>query len=318
MKENEQKNQTKSWGIIIAVLSVCIIATAFFDYLNITISGKNEILDKIMDLAGVTGDYVKISPRQMLTNMASIRDLLEEIGISSSGILGKMGIFFIIPYIFAVVAAVLGFFDSLYTGIAAIISAVLGMAGLLVDYYVILPRSIAEIAAAYKVSGIFKLVLNVDIEETIRKTITSSFCAAYWICVALFAGIAVISVLKLIFGQKKEDVQEQQLPVLRCMCGDLKNMEIEMGESEILVGRDTRRCALIISEQGVDQVHCMIRFNRESNNYGVVDISNTMTCIFINNDVDGNTVPLQKGIMCTVERGSWIGVGDRDNLLQLL
>ena len=317
MKENGQKNQTKSWSIIIAVLSVCIIATAFFDYLNITISGKNEILDKILELAGITEDYVKISPWQMLTNISNVQDFLREMGISSGGTLWKLGIFFIIPYIFAVAAAILGFFDNLYTGIAAIISAVLGVAGLFLDYCMILPRTIAEIAAAYKVSGIFKLVLNVDIEETVRKAITSSFCAAYWICIALFAGIAVASVLKLIFGRKNEDVQDQQ-PVLRCMCGDLKNMEIEMGESEILVGRDARRCALIIAEKGVDQVHCMIRFNRESNNYGVVDISNTMTCIFINNDVDGNTVPLQKGIMCTVERGSWIGIGDRDNLLQLL
>lgn len=31
MKENNQKIQKKNWGIIIAVLSVCIIATAFFD-----------------------------------------------------------------------------------------------------------------------------------------------------------------------------------------------------------------------------------------------------------------------------------------------
>lgn len=317
MKENGLKNQTKSWSIIIAVLSVCIIATAFFDYLNITISGKNEILDKILELAGITEDYVKISPWQMLTNMSSAQDFLKDLGISSSGTLWKLGIFFIIPYIFAVAAAILGFFDNLYTGIASIISAVLGMAGMLLDYFLLLPRTVAEVAAAYKVSGIFKLVLNVDIEKTVRKAITSSFCPAYWICIALFAGVAVVSVLKLIFSRKKEDVQELK-PVLRCMCGDLKNMEIEMGESEILVGRDTRRCALILSEQGVDQVHCMIRFNREENNYGVVDISNTMTCIFLNNDVDGNTVPLQKGIMCTVERGSWIGIGDRDNLLQLL
>ena len=95
-------------------------------------------------------------------------------------------------------------------------------------------------------------------------------------------------------------------------------MEIEMGESEILVGRDVRRCALIMTEPGVDNVHCMIRFNSESNDYGIVDISSTATCIFRNNDVDGEAVPLQKGVMCTVERGSWIAVGDRDNLLQLL
>lgn len=68
----------------------------------------------------------------------------------------------------------------------------------------------------------------------------------------------------------------------------------------------------------MDNVHCMIRFNSESNDYGIVDISSTATCIFRNNDVDGEAVPLQKGVMCTVERGSWIAVGDRDNLLQLL
>lgn len=112
--------------------------------------------------------------------------------------------------------------------------------------------------------------------------------------------------------------EEEQKPVLRCMFGNMKNMEIEMGESEILVGRDVRRCALIMTEPGVDNVHCMIRFNSESNDYGIVDISSTATCIFRNNDVDGEAVPLQKGVMCTVERGSWIAVGDRDNLLQLL
>ena len=43
MKENNQKIQKKSWGIIIAVLSVCIIATAFFDYVNINLAGKIPI-----------------------------------------------------------------------------------------------------------------------------------------------------------------------------------------------------------------------------------------------------------------------------------
>ena len=54
MKENNQKIQKKSWGIIIAVLSVCIIATAFFDYVNINLAGKIPILDKILEFAGIS------------------------------------------------------------------------------------------------------------------------------------------------------------------------------------------------------------------------------------------------------------------------
>lgn len=41
MKENNQKIQKKIWGIIIAVLSVCIIATAFFDYVKHQSGRKN-------------------------------------------------------------------------------------------------------------------------------------------------------------------------------------------------------------------------------------------------------------------------------------
>ena len=188
------------------------------------------------------------------------------------------------------------------------------------DYLLIIPHSIAAVTAEYKVSGLLKQVLDVDIEKTVRTAVAESFCAGFWICVALFAGIVVVSVVRMLREQKEEDTvdEEEQKPVLRCMFGNMKNMEIEMGEFEILVGRDVRRCALIMTEPGVDNVHCMIRFNSESNDYGIVDISSTATCIFRNNDVDGEAVPLQKGVMCTVERGSWIAVGDRDNLLQLL
>ena len=66
MKENNQKIQKKSWGIIIAVLSVCIIATAFFDYVNINLAGKIPILDKILEFAGISEEYLKISPSELI------------------------------------------------------------------------------------------------------------------------------------------------------------------------------------------------------------------------------------------------------------
>lgn len=320
MKENNQKSQKKSWSIIIAVLSVCIIATAFFDYVNINLAGKIPILDQILGLAGVTEEYLKISPKELITHASSAQDILGELGIDGGGIFWKLGIFLFLPYVFAIVSAISGFFKKTSAEVVTAVSALLGIVILFVDYLLVIPRSIANALAEYKVSGLLKQVLNVDVEKTVRTAVAESFCPAFWICVALFAGIVVVSVARMFIEQKEEDDEdiEDLKPVLRCMFGKMKNMEIEMGESEILVGRDVRRCALIMTEAGVDNVHCMIRFNSESNDYGIVDISNTETCIFRNNDVDGEAIPLQKGVMCTVERGSWIAVGDRDNLLQLL
>lgn len=78
MKENNQKIQKKSWGIIIAVLSVCIIATAFFDYVNINLAGKIPILDKILEFAGISEEYLKISPSELIAHTSSAQDILLE------------------------------------------------------------------------------------------------------------------------------------------------------------------------------------------------------------------------------------------------
>ena len=82
MKENNQKIQKKSWGIIIAVLSVCIIATAFFDYVNINLAGKIPILDKILEFAGISEEYLKISPSELISHTSSAQDILGEQGWS--------------------------------------------------------------------------------------------------------------------------------------------------------------------------------------------------------------------------------------------
>lgn len=81
MKENNQKIQKKIWGIIIAVLSVCIIATAFFDYVNINLAGKIPILDKILEFAGISEEYLKISPSELISHTSSAQDILGELGI---------------------------------------------------------------------------------------------------------------------------------------------------------------------------------------------------------------------------------------------
>ena len=49
-----------------------------------------------------------------------------------------------------------------------------------------------------KVSGLLKQVLDVDIEKTVRTAVAESFCAGFWICVALFAGIVVVSVVRML------------------------------------------------------------------------------------------------------------------------
>lgn len=88
MKENNQKIQKKIWGIIIAVLSVCIIATAFFDYVNINLAGKIPILDKILEFAGISEEYLKISPSELISHTSSAQVFLENwesTGVEYSG-----------------------------------------------------------------------------------------------------------------------------------------------------------------------------------------------------------------------------------------
>lgn len=93
MKENNQKIQKKSWGIIIAVLSVCIIATAFFDYVNINLAGKIPILDKILEFAGISEEYLKISPSELISHTSSAQDILGELGIDRGGVFWKLAVF---------------------------------------------------------------------------------------------------------------------------------------------------------------------------------------------------------------------------------
>lgn len=109
MKENNQKIQKKIWGIIIAVLSVCIIATAFFDYVNINLAGKIPILDKILEFAGISEEYLKISPSELISHTSSAQDILGELGIDRGGVFWKLAVFLFLPYVFAVISAVLDF-----------------------------------------------------------------------------------------------------------------------------------------------------------------------------------------------------------------
>ena len=185
MKENNQKIQKKSWGIIIAVLSVCIIATAFFDYVNINLAGKIPILDKILEFAGISEEYLKISPSELISHTSSAQDILGELGIDRGGVFWKLAVFLFLPYVFAVISAVFGFSDKTSSEVVSAVSALLGIVSLFVDYLLIIPHSIAAVTAEYKVSGLLKQVLDVDIEKTVRTAVAESFCAGFWICVAL-------------------------------------------------------------------------------------------------------------------------------------
>ena len=147
MKENNQKIQKKSWGIIIAVLSVCIIATAFFDYVNINLAGKIPILDKILEFAGISEEYLKISPSELISHTSSAQDILGELGIDRGGVFWKLAVFLFLPYVFAVISAVFGFSDKTSSEVVSAVSALLGIVSLFVDYLLIIPHSIAAVTA---------------------------------------------------------------------------------------------------------------------------------------------------------------------------
>ena len=140
MKENNQKIQKKSWGIIIAVLSVCIIATAFFDYVNINLAGKIPILDKILEFAGISEEYLKISPSELISHTSSAQDILGELGIDRGGVFWKLAVFLFLPYVFAVISAVFGFSDKTSSEVVSAVSALLGIVSLFVDYLLIIPH----------------------------------------------------------------------------------------------------------------------------------------------------------------------------------
>ena len=141
MKENNQKIQKKSWGIIIAVLSVCIIATAFFDYVNINLAGKIPILDKILEFAGISEEYLKISPSELIAHTSSAQDILGELGIDRGGTFWKLAVFLFLPYVFAIISEDFGYSEKTYSAVVLAVSALQGSVILFEAYLQIIQHS---------------------------------------------------------------------------------------------------------------------------------------------------------------------------------
>lgn len=83
---------------------------------------------------------------------------------------------------------------------------------------------------------------------------------------------------------------------ISCGFGELNGVEIPLSENEtITIGTNSARCNVVVSEPGIDAVHCRIHYSRERDCYQVRDLSQSGVYIDSRRMNAGSTVWLPSG-----------------------
>ena len=296
----------EKWIVSILMLFVAVIIGAgiLLPYLQVDLSGPISLVAAVSQPVANVFNYLT----EFLGNEAgrltfSALTLLKLTMGKFSGdfpeaaaALKSIKLIILIPYIIVILCFIFAFFRRTWS---YIVTAVLSAAGLAVSLlsilllvpkklYEAIPKAVRDIADTLKLSEV-----GFD-EAGIRGFVRKGIGISWWIMVIGFALLLILSVIGIVMCVKKRKAVSATHGVC-CSFGALNGVGIPLSTGqEILIGKDPSRCNYIASEQGVENVHCRIRYIG-NNCYEVTNYSRAGITISGRRIVNSNGVNVQAG-----------------------
>ncbi|MCC8104049.1 MAG: FHA domain-containing protein [Clostridiales bacterium] len=160
----------------------------------------------------------------------------------------------------------------------------------------------------------YQILLGNDGAASFRSIIWKSLGVGYWIIILCSILVTVLSVAAFILtrGEETEEGQNAAAPstaAILCQFGELSGARIPIDHGEeVKIGQDPSQCNLIASGNGILNLHCMIRFHEEKQNYALVSYGYTK--------IEGIGV-VENGQFALIEKGTRIFIGNGENPLVL-
>lgn len=156
---------------------------------------------------------------------------------------------------------------------------------------------------------------------------------SYFVILAMIAGYTIFYAIGLIDNTEKQllpanllqkmntmgggvntppqNMVRQQAPVgLQCIRGNYQGQAFPV-QGEVILGSQFGQAHIVLQDSYVSRQHCVIRFNSATGYYEVKDISSNG--VFLENGTR-----LQRGVYCTLTRGTVLCIGSGNQLFRLM
>lgn len=316
----------KIFGIAGMMLCLGIVVTIFLDFISVDFSEQGEIVKKILANIGFSDIKFAVSAKELLAFVVRLRKSFPGIESDMTAVFQQLALTMAIVYGLVLVIMAVVLFDRIWSWGVALCTALTALIVMLWTFLRIFPHGIVTVIDTQIEDGALSVVyswLDSGLEERIRKVILSSLGVGFWICLACFALIMFLSLVRVIWiiADLRSKKLSYEVPGICCMFGDLKDSEIDIGNSPVVIGRDRRRCALILDEPGIDKIHCTVSFDRKKNLYRLLSASANGVFLVYGLSEERKqrkkNVALKTGRAYMLDRGTYIALGRKTNLLWL-
>ena len=272
-------------SVLMLLVALVILVCGIFPLIRITVPGLSGkaalLLESLGAAAGKELDALR------LTWTGELGGLLKKELPEGTDKMGRMlAIYLSIPYLLVVITAVLGLFRRFGTNVAAACTSFAGLVFSILSVFVLLPAALrdpaaqADAADGAQKAGIIQVMPDV----------------AWWV---LAVGLLVLLGLALfaILSERREAPAEAEAKThgIRCGFGELRGMDIPLYTGkDIVIGSDKSRCNYVAFEEGIEAVHCRIRYTGDDC-YEVTNHSRKGIVIDGKRVVSGNGIQVRSG-----------------------
>ncbi len=313
--------------IATAVAAALMTVGILLEYLVIDFGKIAEKMDlPNFDFAGsVIGFFsgrdnaVTMSGSVLLRNLVngskdSLTDGLDKLFTSGAVIVG-------IPYIICLVILILAFVRKLWSYILTLVLCAAGEVLVIPGVFFFLPKVIH--------SGVHPFGVDVLPEKVVREVIWEGIGPAWWIMAAGFLLLVILTVIGITGLSAKPvqaggsggadstpDRQAASYPVegecgFICEFGPYNGVMIPLsGNAPVIIGSDASRAQLVLTEAGIEPIHCEIRWNQVLSAYEIRDFSESGVYVM------GNKVG--RGVSSGANHGDVLFLGDRNRRIYLV
>lgn len=341
--KRENKSGKWIVSVLMLLVAAAVLGGSLLPYFQVDISGVvallpqdvGNIFNEITVLLGSPEGSVAFSPATLFrVALNTGRDT------AAADILFSMGMILLLSYSGILVAAVSGLFRRVWSYLLSVVFSIAGLAVTVLAAVKLMPHAVYEaIPAAFRE---MIALLGLDFgEEFLRDLFLDGIGVAWWISVAGYGLMLILSVVGIVLAarsrQRRGETRKQEASRRSAIgqkdtpeslenrtrqeeqeadtgkkknfgisigFGELNGSEIFLARGEVIsIGSDERRCNVVATEEGVDQIHCQIRCDEETGNYLVRDLS--QNGIFI----DGRRIPV--GETVTAPPGTILFLAER-------